>query len=120
FCIPHSALGSGPAVEGLGRLRFRDDHDALLRHHEAAPPVVVQIVTDGGILRNPHVLVHDHAAEPAVPADVDALEQDRIFDVGKTVHAHVRRQDAAANVAAADDAALADHAVVGLAAAGVL
>ena len=66
--------------------------------------------------RDLHVLVDDGPANTAVPADVDAIEQDRRFDDGVAVDAHVGRQNAAANVAAADDAALTNHAVVGFAA----
>ena len=56
------------------------------------------MVVSGGIL---HVLVDDGPADAAVAADVDAVEQDRVLDEGVAVDADVRRQDAAAHVAAA-------------------
>ena len=52
------------------------------------------------------VLVDDAAAQAAVPADVDALVQDRGVDLGKAVHAHARPEHAPVDVAARDDAAL--------------
>src|SRR5262249_9173903 len=65
------------------------------------------------------ILINDRSADAAMTADVDAIEENRILDQGIAVDAHVGRQNASADVAAAYDAALADHAVVRLATAGV-
>src|SRR5262249_57916601 len=102
------------------QLRLGDDDDALLGQQEAAGPVLVGVVADGRVRRDADVLVDDGPPDAAVPADVDAVEQDGALHHGEAVDADVGRQDAAADVAAGDDAPLADHAVVGLAAAGVL
>src|SRR5579885_409804 len=104
--------------KALGQFRLGDHDDAPLGDQEAAAAVVLQVVTNRGVRRNPHVLVDDRLADVAMPADVHTIEKDRILDPGIAVDTDIRRQDAAAHVAAADDAALADHAVVGLAAAG--
>src|SRR5688572_12412260 len=109
-----------PAREALGELGLGDDDDPLIGHREAALPVPVEIVTErraGGDLR---VLVDDGAADAAMPADVDAREQDRVLDVREAVDADVGREDAAADAAAADDAAGTDHAVERLAASGAV
>src|SRR5262249_43963440 len=107
-----------PLGERLGQFGLGDDDDALLGHLEAALPVVLQVVADRRVRRDLDLLVDDRPADAAVAADVHAVEQDRVLDQGEAVDADVGRQDALADVAAGDDAALADHAVVGLAAAG--
>ena len=65
------------------------------------------------------MLVDDGAADVAVTTDVDALVQDAGFDLGVAVYAHARAKDAAIDVAARDDAALADQRVGGKADAAV-
>src|SRR4051812_4685923 len=62
--------------ERLGQLGLGDDDHPLVRHLEAALPVVVQVVADGGVRRDLHVLVDNRPADAAVPADVHAVEQD--------------------------------------------
>src|SRR5262249_53405567 len=96
-----------------------DDDDALLGDDEAALLVVFEVVADGGALGDVHVLVDDGLADAAVAAAGDALEQDRVFDEGETVDADVGGEKAMASMAALSHGAWADHAVVGLAAAGV-
>src|SRR4051794_38933250 len=82
-----AGLGSldGRGVEGLA---LGDDDDPLLADKEAALPVVLLVVADGGVRGNLHVLVDDRPANAAVPSDLDAVEEDRVLDVGIAVHAH--------------------------------
>src|SRR5579864_8849771 len=61
--------------KALGQFRLGDHDDALFGHQEAAAAVVLQVVTDGGILRDLHVLVDDRLANVAMPADVHAIEE---------------------------------------------
>src|SRR5260370_16903985 len=70
--------------------------------------------------RNPHFLIDNRTPNPAMTADINAVEQDRILHHGVTIDTHVGRKNASPHMAAADDAALADHAVMGFAAAGGL
>src|SRR5262249_33117433 len=74
-----------PPRKRLRQLRLGDHDHALFRHREAAPAVLVQVVADGGILRDLHVLVHDRPADPAVPPDVNAVEEDGRLDLRVTV-----------------------------------
>src|SRR5262249_34518979 len=104
--------------ERLRQLVFGDDDDALLGDLEAAAAVVLQVVADGGVRLDFHILIDDGPADATVPADVHALKDDGILQQGEAVDANIGRQDAAADIAATDDAALTDHAVVGFAAAG--
>src|SRR6266852_1314033 len=101
------------------RERFRhfglgDNYHSLFGDGEAALLVELDVIADGGVRRDVDFLVDDGLANAAVPADVDAGEQDRAVDLGVAVDADVGGEDGTTHVPAADDTALADHAVVGL------
>src|SRR6266849_5614610 len=89
------------------RLALGDDDDALLGDLEAALAIVIRMDADGRVRRDLDVLVDDGLLDAAVAADVDALEQDRVLYNGEAVDADARGQNAVADMAARDDAALA-------------
>src|SRR5262249_58047361 len=62
-----------------------------------------------------HVFIDNCPPDAAVSAHVHAVEQDGAFHECVAVDPDVGRQDAAADMATADDGAMANHAVVGLA-----
>src|SRR5262249_17563794 len=62
----------------------------------------------------------DGAADPAIAADINAVEQNRILHQCITVDADIGRENAPTHVAAADDTSLADHAIMRLTATRVL
>src|SRR5579859_7559216 len=99
----------------LGQLRLGDDDHALLGHQQPALPVVVQVVADSGILRDSHFLVYNGPPDAAMPANLDAVEEEASIDVGIAIDADVGSEDAALNMATGNDASLADHAHVRLA-----
>src|SRR5438270_457054 len=100
------AGSSAARLETLWQFGLGNDNDALLGDHEAALAIMVEVVADGRILRNLHVLVDNRAANAAMATHVNALEQNGRLHQGKAIDAHVRRQNAPAHVAAADDGAL--------------
>src|SRR5262245_35759464 len=107
-----------PRPGDIEQLALGNDDNALLGDQQPALAVVVGVVTDRGVRRDLDVLVDDRPADAAVAADIHALKQDRVLDHGVTVDTDVWRQDAVPDVTARDDAALADQAIVSLAAAG--
>ena len=70
-------LASAPLLR-LDPHSLRDHHDPALGHVEALA-VLLEVVADGRVRRDLDVLVDDRAADPAVPADVHVLEQDRVL-----------------------------------------
>src|SRR5438132_12738051 len=99
-------------------LKWRSHELVALRHHDdpvgdgEAARVRFRVVADLGVRRHVHVLVDDGAANAAVASDVDAVEDDRLLDVGEAVDAHLGRQHRAIDPSARNDAAL-DYARVG-------
>src|SRR5262249_17392311 len=77
-----------------------------------------QIVANLGPGGNADVLVDDGPPDPAVPPDIDALEQYRRLHVRKRVDAHTRREHRAIDAPPRDDAAFRDQRVGGDAHAG--
>src|SRR4051794_2849893 len=105
FIIHHSSF----YCRCVERLALGDNDNALLGHQEAAFAVVGWVMAEDGVRWYAHVLVDNRPANAAVPAHLDAVEQDRILDHGVTVDANARRQNTVPHVAAGDDAALRDH-----------
>src|SRR5262249_29165473 len=91
-----------PLREALRQLGLGDDDHALIRYGEATLPVMVQVVADCRVGRDLDLLVDNGPANAAMPADIHAIEQDGAVYLRPAIDADVRRQDASADVAAAN------------------
>src|SRR5439155_271545 len=60
--------------ERLRQLVFGNDDDALFGDLEAATAVLLEVVTDGCVRRNSHVLIDDGPADATVPAHIYTFE----------------------------------------------
>src|SRR5262249_12603860 len=102
-------------AHGSGDLHSLGNHHHALAGDVEPAPVLGLVVADGHPRGNLHVLVHDGAADPAAPPHGDVLEEDALADLGVGVDAHLRAENAPVDVAAGDDAPVADQAVGGVA-----
>src|SRR4051794_20825065 len=84
------AIPSPSARERFRQFRLGNDYHALLGHLKAALLVVVEVVTDGGVGWDVHVLVDDRLADAAMAANVNALEEDGIVHQRIAVDADIR------------------------------
>ena len=77
----------------------RNDNHAGVGHAEATA-VFFKVVTDLNCRRDVDVFVDDHASEFGMPANIDAIHQNAIFDVRVAVDPHFRREDRVSSPAA--------------------
>src|SRR6187549_2050358 len=60
---------------------FTEDHDAVVAEGEAAGAIFFWVDADASARRNLDVLVQDGAPNDRAATHVDAMHQDRVFDV---------------------------------------
>ena len=82
-----------------------DHGDAFLADGEAVGAVQVGVVADREAGGDADVFIDDGATDAGVAADLDAVEQDRIFHQREAIDPRAGRQDGAVDLAAADDRA---------------